>query len=124
MTLDSFRNYCLAKPAVTEEMPFGPDTLVFKIVGKMFALTSLDTERFSINLKCDPERAIELRASNACVLPGYHMNKAHWNTILIDRSVSNAQLQEWIDDSYNLVLTSLTRKKQMELRASNFSSDL
>lgn len=124
MTFDTFRAYCLAKPAVTEELPFGPDTLVFKVLGKVFALTSLDTGRFSFNLKCDPEKALELRASHAGVVPGYHMNKAHWNTILVDRSLMDALLQEWIDDSYNLVVAGLPRKNRAELLALNSPSDL
>ena len=88
MNIEEFRQYCLSKKGVTEEFPFGPDTLVFKVMGKMFALTNLDGD-FSINLKCDPDLAIDLREQYPAVLPGYHMNKKHWNTIAIDGSLSN-----------------------------------
>ena len=112
MNIEEFRNYCLAKPGVTEELPFGEDTLVYKVAGKMFALTSLDTERFSINLKCDPEKALQLRESYPCVQPGYHMNKKHWNTVYVDGSVNRRLLCEWIDDSYRLVLDKLPKAQR------------
>ncbi len=118
MTLDSLRDYCLNKPGVTEELPFGPDALVFKVAGKMFALTSLGSERFSVNLKCDPETAQELRATYDAVLPGYHMNKVHWNTILLNGPLSDALVRGWIDDSYTLVVASLTKKQQTSLTTS------
>ena len=103
MNIEFLRSYCLAKPGVEETLPFGPDTLVFKVGGKMFLLTSLDTEELRFNVKCDPDKAVELREQYDCVQPGYHMNKIHWNTITVDGSVSTALLKEWIDDSYNLV---------------------
>ena len=102
MDLESIREYCLLKPDVTESFPFGEDTLVFKTVGKIFALMSLDQDR-QINLKCDPDRAISLREEYPFVIPGYHMNKVHWNTILLDGRVRQEQLKEWIDHSYALV---------------------
>jgi predicted DNA-binding protein (MmcQ/YjbR family) len=114
MNIEEFRDYCIAKEAVTEELPFGPTTLVFKVMGKMFALTSLDTEDFRVNLKCDPEIAAQLREEYDFVLPGFHMNKTHWNTILVENGATTRQLQEWTDHSYNLVAQSLT-KKQKEL---------
>jgi predicted DNA-binding protein (MmcQ/YjbR family) len=115
MDIEFFRNYCLSKKGVTEEFPFDEQTLVFKVMGKMFALTNVDTF-VSINLKCEPEKAVELREQYEGVRPGYHMNKKHWNTVLIDGSISNKLLKEWIDDSYNLVAASLTKKIQEELR--------
>lgn len=115
MNIETFRAYCLAKKGVTEELPFGPTTLVFKAMGKMFALTSLDAENFSINLKCDPEKAEELREQHPCVAPGYHMNKKHWNTILVDGSVLDQKLCEWIDDSYGLIIRALPKKVKQQL---------
>jgi predicted DNA-binding protein (MmcQ/YjbR family) len=102
VNLESFRDYCLKKAGVTEEFPFGEDTLVFKVHGKMFALT--DVENFeSINLKSLPEDAVQLREQYAGVLPGYHMNKKHWNTVLMDGGVADNLVKKWIDQSYNLV---------------------
>ena len=108
MNIEDFRDYCLAKPGVTEEAPFGPETLVFKIGGKTFALTDIDTFG-SINLKCDPERAVDLREAHDYVLPGFHMNKKHWNTVLIGTGAAEAQLHELIDHSYDLVLAALPK---------------
>lgn len=116
MDIESFRTYCLRKPGVTEEFPFDNETLVFKVMGKMFALT--DVSLFtSINLKCDPERAIELREQYPAVLPGYHMNKKHWNTVLNDGSVGDRDLTQWIDHSYDLVVAGLSRQLREELTA-------
>jgi len=103
MNIETLREYCLSKPGVEETLPFGPDTLVFKVNGKLFLLAGLDEEPLSFNVKCDPDKAVELREEYACVLPGYHMNKKHWNTIVADGSVSTKQLKEWIDWSYDLV---------------------
>jgi len=110
MNIESFQAYCLAKAGVTEEFPFGEQTMVYKVMGKMFALTSLDSTPFSINLKCEPERALQLREEYDFVLPGYHMNKKHWNTILVDGSVKDSLLREWVDHSYDLVAQALPRK--------------
>ena len=105
MNLESFRDHCLKKENVTEEFPFGEDTLVFKVRGKMFALT--DVESFeSINLKSLPEDAVQLREQYPAVQPGYHMNKKHWNTVIMDGSVPDKLVKEWIDQSYNLVAKS------------------
>lgn len=104
MNIEDIRNYCLSKVGAEETLPFGPDTLVYKVNGKIFLLTGIDSEDLSFNVKCDPDKALELREEYACVLPGYHMNKKHWNTIVVDGSVSNRQLKEWIDDSYALVV--------------------
>ncbi len=114
MNIEELRAYCIAKPGVTEDFPFDETTLVFKVMGKMFALTDLEGP-LSMNLKCDPELALELREKHPCVLPGYHMHKKHWNTITIDGSVSNQQLKEWIDHSYQLVINKLPKKQQAQL---------
>ena len=111
MNIESFREYCLSKPATSESFPFDETTLVFKVAGKLFALTDI-ANAFSINLKCNPEKCIELREHYDCVQPGYHMNKKHWNTILVDGSVGEELLKEWIDLSYNLVVLSLTKSQR------------
>jgi predicted DNA-binding protein (MmcQ/YjbR family) len=103
MNIETLRDYCLSLPDVEETLPFGPDTLVYKIAGKVFLLTGLNSEAFRFNVKCDPDLAIELRDRFDCVLPGWHMNKKHWNTIVVNGSVSDKQLREWIDHSYWLV---------------------
>jgi predicted DNA-binding protein (MmcQ/YjbR family) len=103
MNIETLREYCLSKPGAEEDLPFGPDTLVFKVAGKIFLLASLDRESLQFNVKCDPEKAIELREEFSCVIPGYHMNKKHWNTILVDGSVPLKKIKEWIDHSYELV---------------------
>lgn len=103
MNIEDLQDYCLSKPGAEETLPFGPDTLVYKVNNKIFLLTGLDEEQLSFNVKCDPDKAIELREEFGCVRPGYHMNKKHWNTIVVDGSVSAKQLKEWIDHSYELV---------------------
>ncbi|HEY4786511.1 MAG TPA: MmcQ/YjbR family DNA-binding protein [Bacteroidales bacterium] len=114
MNVEEFRQYCLSKKGVTEELPFGPDTLVYKVMGKMFALTSLDGD-FYINLKCDPDLAIELREKYPAVLPGYHMSKKHWNTVVVDGSISNKLIYEWTDHSYQLVADQLPKHLKNKL---------
>ncbi|NVO20057.1 MAG: MmcQ/YjbR family DNA-binding protein [Bacteroidetes bacterium] len=114
MDIEGIREYCLMKKGVTESFPFDENTLVFKVSGKMFLLTDLMDE-LSINVKCEPEKALELRAHFPTVLPGYHMNKKHWNTVKIDGTVSDNLLQEWIDMSYQLVVDSLTKSDQQAL---------
>ena len=116
MTLDQIRDYCLKKKLVTEEFPFDDETLVFKVMSKMFLLTNINPP-LSINLKCDPEKAIELRERYPAVTPGYHMNKKHWNTIEIDGTIRPKLLFTWIDESYELVVNSLPKKKQKELES-------
>ncbi len=103
MNVESVREYALAKADVEEGLPFGPETLVFKVAGKIFLLMSLDADPLQFNVKCDPDRAIELRDQYSSVLPGYHMNKKHWNTILVDGTLTTKQLKEMIDHSYTLV---------------------
>jgi len=114
MNVEELREYCLAKKGVTESFPFDETTLVFKVMNKMFALTGLHRD-FSVNLKCDPEKAMELRELHPAVIPGYHMSKKHWNTINIDGSIEDELIYEWIDDSYNLIVESLPLKIQEEL---------
>jgi predicted DNA-binding protein (MmcQ/YjbR family) len=113
MNIEEFREYCLAKKGVTEEFPFGETILVFKVMGKMFVLTSLDGD-FTVNLKCDPQLAVELRERYPAVLPGYHMNKKHWNTVLINGSIPAKLICEWIDHSYSLVFDQLPKKLKNE----------
>jgi len=118
MNLETFYEYCLSKKAVTEHFPFDEDTLVFKVGGKMFALSSLkqwEKQEPSVNLKCDPERALELRANYDAINEGYHMSKIHWNTVAINQDVPDAMLKVLIDHSYDLVFKSLTKKSQTEI---------
>lgn len=114
MDIETFRLYCLAKPGVTEHLPFDDRTLVFKVGGKMFALCDLE-EFNSVNLKCDPERAVELREQYDAVSPGYHMNKTHWNTVKVDGDVNGRMLQELIDHSYELIVSSLPKREREKL---------
>jgi len=114
MNLAQFQEYCLSLPGVTEEFPFGDETLVYKVSGKVFALSGL-TEFETINLKCDPEEAIELRERYEGVIPGYHMNKKHWNTVDVHSGIPNKLLLEWIKNSYNLVVASLPKKEREKL---------
>ena len=115
MNIESFREYCLKKKGVTESFPFDETTLVFKVMGKMFTLTDTEDD-FSINLKCNPDKAIELREKYSSVQPGYHMSKKHWNTIKIDGSISNEVIYQWVDDSYKLVAEKLTKAQKEELK--------
>lgn len=115
MNIEAIRNYCLSKKMSEESLPFGPDVLVFKVAGKAFLLLPLDTETIRFNVKCDPDKAIELREMYSCVLPGYHMNKKHWNTVVVDGAVKQKLLKEWIDDSWLLVVKSLPKQLQEEL---------
>ncbi len=115
MNIEVFRTYCLGKKGVTEEFPFEEETLVFKVLGKMFALT--DVQGFSsVNLKCDPEEGVELREKYSSVIPGYHMNKKHWITVLMDGSISDKLLKVWIDKSYELVASSLPKTQKEMLK--------
>lgn len=115
MNTETIREYCITKAGVTESFPFGGDALVFKVGGKMFALLSTESKPTTINLKCEPERAVQLREEHNFVTPGYHMNKTHWNTITVDGRVRTADLQEWIDHSYELVKSSLPKALQAQL---------
>ncbi len=114
MNVEIIRNYCLTKSGVTEDFPFNEDTLVFKVQGKMFCLMNLNPP-FTINLKCDPELAVELREKYDGVTPGYHMNKTHWNTIDLESNIPDKEVFAWIDHSYDLVVKGLPKKKREEL---------
>jgi len=114
MDLENFREYCLSKNGVTEELPFGPDTLVYKVMGKMFALTSFDFER--ISLKNFLEKNEELRAEYEEVLPAYHMNKQHWNMVQTNGRVKDVLLREWINESYEIIVNSLPKMTKEELK--------
>jgi len=109
MDLAQFREYCLSKPRATEGTPFGPDVLVFKVRGKMFALAALEEVPQRVNLKCDPDLALELRDRYQQVTPGYHMNKKHWNTVEIESGIRIRELRKMIDHSYELVTKSLPK---------------
>ena len=118
MNLETYYDYCISKKGVTEHFPFDKDTLVFKVGGKMFALSSLiqwEKGEASVNLKCDPERALELRAEYEDIIPGWHMSKIHWNTIYLNKNVSDKLILELIDHSYELIFKSLTKKIQIEI---------
>lgn len=103
MNIEDIRNHCISKPGAEEGFPFGNDTLVFKVKGKIFLLAGLNSDPLQFNVKCNPDKALELREKYPCVIPGYHMNKKHWNTVIIDGSVSATLLKQWIDESYYLV---------------------
>ena len=115
MNLEQFREYCLSKPSATESTPFGPDVLVFKVGGKMFALAALDEVPTTVNLKCDPDLALDLRDRYEQVEPGYHMNKKHWNTVEIETGIPDVELRKMIDHSYELVVRTLPKVKREEL---------
>ena len=115
MNVETLREYCLSKKAVTEDFPFGETTLVFRVKEKIFLLIALDTDPLQFNAKCDPEKAVELREEYDAVKPGYHMNKKHWNTIIIDGSIPSKLIKEMIDDSYNLIVQSLPKKVRDDL---------
>jgi predicted DNA-binding protein (MmcQ/YjbR family) len=109
MTLSQLLDYALAKPDVEESLPFGPDVLVLKSNGKMFLLIPLDTDPLRFNAKCDPDRAVQLREEYTGILPGYHMNKKYWNTVLLDGSVPGVLVRQLIDHSYELIRASAQR---------------
>lgn len=113
MNIEEFREYCISKKGVTEELPFGPDTLVYKVMGKMFALTPLESESFRVSLKCNPARAIDLRDEFDYIVGAFHMNKTHWNTINCNFTPTK-QLQELTDHSYDLVVSGFTKKLKTE----------
>jgi predicted DNA-binding protein (MmcQ/YjbR family) len=109
LELESLRNYLSNKKGATEELPFGPSALVYKVMGKMFALVGWDESPLRLNVKCDPEHALALRAMHEAVQPGYHMNKEHWNTVILDGSLPNDEIFEMIDHSYELVVQKLKK---------------
>lgn len=115
MDLIQFRAYCLSKPGVEETLPFDENTLAFKVMGKIFAITGLDSLEFTVNLKCDPEWALELREQYPEVQPGYHMSKKHWNTVHFEGELTEDLLIKMVDHSYHLVVKGLPKKMRQEL---------
>jgi predicted DNA-binding protein (MmcQ/YjbR family) len=112
MNIEELREYCISKPAVTETFPFDESTLVFKVAGKMFLLTDL-VDALSMNVKNTPEKVLELMEQFPGVLPGYHMNKKYWVTVMIEGNITDALLKQWIDESYNLVVSGFSRKEKV-----------
>ncbi len=115
MDIEQYRSYCLSKKGSTESFPFNEDTLVFKVMGKIFAICGLERFPHEVNMKCDPDRAIELREKYESIKPGYHMNKSHWNTVALSGGVKHDILINLIDHSYDLVVAGLTKKLKQEL---------
>lgn len=115
MNIEEIREYCIAKPGVTESLPFNDTALVFKVMGKMFALLDLSDNSRGLTLKCDPEIAIELREEYPEVMPAWHMNKQHWNSVDVEGSAPEKKIREWIDHSYKLVVQGLKKKDREAL---------
>lgn len=115
MDIEQYRYYCLSLNGVTEKFPFDQSTLVFYVMNKMFALTDVDKFEY-INLKCDPDIAVELREQYSSVTPGFHMNKKHWNSVAMDHQISDDIIKKWIKDSYDLVVKKLTKKEKAALQ--------
>ena len=116
MDIEFFRSYCLSKPGTSEDTPFDENTLCFRVGMKIFALVDIDSFE-SVNLKCDPERAVEFRELHPGIIPGFHMNKKHWNTVRINEGVSDRLVLELVDHSYDLIFNSLPKKIQQEIKA-------
>jgi len=116
MTAARLRRCCLDRPGATEERPFGPQTSVFKVAGKMFALSALDRRPLEVSLKCEPELSELLRAGNAAIRPGYHLNKRHWITVTLDGSIPDEMVRDLIEDSYDLVVAGLPAQRRSQLR--------
>ena len=115
MNIEDIREYCLSKKGTSESFPFDESTLVFKVLDKMFALTGLDRIPTQINLKCDPEYALDLRDEYSDITAGFHMSKKHWNTVMVEGDLENKLILSLIDHSYDLVVSSFTKKKKIEL---------
>ena len=118
MNIESVREYCLSLKGCEESLPFDEQTLVFKVMGKIFIMMSLERQPPQFNFKALPEKGLEYREKYPTVLPGYHSNKKHWNTVILDQSVPEVELQKWITDSYHLIIESLPKYKQKEFWAS------
>jgi predicted DNA-binding protein (MmcQ/YjbR family) len=116
VTSDELRETCLAMPGAIEDFPFSPDNSVFKVAGKIFAISNLAGVPLRISLKCEPGLAEQLRADHAAITPGYHLNKRHWNTVVLDGSVPDAMVRDMIEDSYDLIVAALPRAKRRALR--------
>src|SRR5438874_10151111 len=119
MTANELCAYCLSLPGAEETFPFGPQTSVFKVAGKMFALSQLGADSLRVSLKCEPQLAEALRGAHAAVLPGYHLNKRHWNTVIIDGSLPDDAVRDMIEDSYDLVVSKLPRAGRRALDSRN-----
>ena len=117
LSLEVIKAYCLAKPGSSAGYPFGEGTLVFKVLDRMYALCSEDEQPLRINLKCDPDDALALRAQYSAIIPGYHMNKKHWNSLIMDGSLQDSLVFELIDHSYQLVISKMSQAKQRKLRS-------
>jgi predicted DNA-binding protein (MmcQ/YjbR family) len=117
MNIENLRQYCLSLKATTEDTPFGEGTLVFRVMGKIFALMSLDIDECRINLKCDPEYAVELREQYDDIIAGYHMNKKHWNTVYCERGIEDALIKKLVVHSYDLIVSALPKNVRAELEA-------
>ena len=115
MTADELRGACLALTGATETFPFGPENSVFKVAGKIFALSALDRTPLEVSLKCDPDLAVELRASYAAIRPGYHLDKRHWNTLTLDGTLPDDLVRDLVEDSYDLVVSALPRRMREQL---------
>ncbi|QDQ11487.1 MmcQ/YjbR family DNA-binding protein [Streptomyces spectabilis] len=115
MNPQELRTFCLSFNDVVEDFPFGPETSVFKVAGKLFALSALDREPLTVNLKCDPEIALQLRAQYPDIVPGWHMNKRHWNTVTADAGLPDQLVRELVEDSYDLVVAGLPRTERLRL---------
>ncbi len=115
MDVESLRTYCLSKKGTTEDLPFGEDTLVFRVMGKIYALIGLKSERQRVNLKCDPDRALQLRDQYPEIVPGYHMNKKHWNTVYLEGDLGNSLIRDMVDHSYELVARGLKKSDRDKL---------
>jgi predicted DNA-binding protein (MmcQ/YjbR family) len=115
MDATELRAWCVRQPGATEEFPFGPEHSVFKVVGKMFALSALDRTPLAVSVKCEPELAVALRDSYPAIRPGYHLNKRHWNTITLDGSLSDELVRDLIEDSYDLVVSALPKRVREQL---------
>jgi predicted DNA-binding protein (MmcQ/YjbR family) len=115
MDAAGLRAWCLEQAGVVEEFPFGPENSVFKVAGKMFALSALERAPLEVSLKCEPELAVGLRGSYSAIRPGYHLNKRHWNTVTLDGSLSDQLVRDLIEDSYDLVVSALPRRLREQL---------
>ena len=115
MNAAALRRYCLARPGAEETFPFGPETSVFKVGGKLFAISALRSEPLSVSLKCEPELAVGLRATYPAIRPGYHLNKRHWNTVTLDGSLPDSMVENMIEDSYDLIVAKLARATRERL---------
>ena len=116
MNAAELRDCCLSLPGTEEKFPFGPDTSAFKVAGKIFALSQLSERSLRVSLKCDPSLAEELRKAHPAVIPGYHLNKRHWNTVIIDGSLSDVMISDMVEDSYDLIVSKLPRAQRQALR--------